>query len=210
MINPLEVSAVATITMLAVISPGADFAMVTRNSILHGRRAGLLSSLGIAAGVQLHVFYTMVGVGLLIRSSPDLFAVIKIMGALYLIHVGYKTFMSKPAEGGLKGGGGAPLSSVDAFRHGFFTNALNPKTTLFVLSVYTQVVGSDTPLPVQVLYGAFMSVAHGAWFSLVSLFLSRQALREKLLAYQVLLNQGIGLVLAGLGVMLSIASVAGG
>lgn len=209
MINPLEVSAVATITMLAVISPGADFAMVTRNSILHGRRAGLLSSLGIAAGVQLHVFYTMVGVGLLIRSSPDLFALIKMLGALYLVFVGYKTFVSRPAEGGVKGGAGLSLSAVDAFRHGFFTNALNPKTTLFVLSVYTQVVGSDTPVSVQVLYGAFMSVAHGAWFSLVSVFLSRPALREQLLRCQVWLNRGIGLVLAGLGVMLSVASVTG-
>lgn len=205
MINPLEVSAVATITMLAVISPGADFAMVTRNSLLHGRRAGLLSSLGIAAGVQLHVFYTMVGVGLLIRSSPDLFAVIKMLGALYLVHVGYKTFTSRPAEGRLTDGGGVCVGAVDAFRQGFFTNALNPKTTLFVLSVYTQVVGSDTPLPIQLVYGAFMSVAHWAWFSLVSVFLTRRALREKLLGCQVWLNRGIGLMLAGLGVMLSVA-----
>ena len=99
----LELMAVATITVLAVISPGADFAMVTRNSILYGRSAGLFAALGIAAGVQLHVFYTMIGVGWLIRSSPELFTAIKLLGALYLIYVGYKTFFSK-ATGQESGG----------------------------------------------------------------------------------------------------------
>jgi len=50
-----EILAVATITILAVISPGPDFAMVTRNSYLYGRRTGLLCALGIGLGVQVHV-----------------------------------------------------------------------------------------------------------------------------------------------------------
>jgi threonine/homoserine/homoserine lactone efflux protein len=60
------------------------------------------------------------------------------------------------------------LSTMGAFRNGFFTNALNPKTTLFVVSVYTQVVHADTPIGIQIGYGLFMSVAHGMWFSLVA------------------------------------------
>ena len=74
-----ELIAVAIITILAVISPGADFAMVTRNSYLYGRRAGLLAATGIALGVQVHVMYTMLGVGLLIAKSPILFTAIKMM-----------------------------------------------------------------------------------------------------------------------------------
>ncbi|MGL4858446.1 MAG: LysE family translocator, partial [Enterobacteriaceae bacterium] len=91
-----ELLAVATITILAVISPGADFAMVTRNSLIYGRAAGLFSSLGIAFAVQLHVFYTLIGVGLIIGSSPTLFLLIRGAGALYLIYIGYQTFISKP------------------------------------------------------------------------------------------------------------------
>ena len=75
----IELAAVATITILAVISPGADFAMVTRNSLLYGRSAGLLASLGIALGVQLHVLYTMLGVGLVLQNSPGLFSTIKLI-----------------------------------------------------------------------------------------------------------------------------------
>lgn len=209
----IELIAVATITMLAVISPGADFAMVTRNSILYGRSAGLLSSLGIAAGVQLHVFYTMVGVGLLIRNTPEIFTAIKLIGALYLIYIGYKTFFSKPAASDSTGSDASLpvaaanyISSTGAFKNGFFTNALNPKTTLFVVSVYTQVVNPSTPTHIQLLYGLFMSFAHWSWFSLVSVFLSEERLRQKLLQRQVLVNQVIGFVLAALGIWLSLSS----
>jgi len=203
----VEIIAVAVVTLLAVISPGADFAMVTRNSLLYGRPAGLLASLGIAMGVQLHVLYTMLGVGLVIQNSPQWFSVIKLTGALYLIYVGYKTFNSRPSP---SAGPGAPdgLNALGALRTGFFTNALNPKTTLFVVSVYTQVVQPDTPLPVQIGYGLFMSLAHWAWFSMVTVLFSEERLRTSMLKRQVLLNRAIGVVLVALGLSLALAPAA--
>lgn len=203
----LEIAAVATITTLAVISPGADFAMVTRNSLLHGRQAGLLASAGIAAGVQLHVLYTMLGVGFLIKSSPSWFWAIKLAGAAYLVYVGYQTFVSRPAPA--SAAGAAPqINAASAWRMGFFTNVLNPKTTLFVVSVYTQVVRPDTPLAVQVAYGLFMSLAHWLWFSVVTLFFSEERLRSRMLHCQVVLNRGIGIVLAALGIWLALGPTA--
>lgn len=193
-----EIIAVATITVLAVISPGADFAMVTRNSLLHGRRAGLLTAAGIATGVLLHVLYSMLGVALLLRSSPGWFWAIKLAGAAYLVYVGWKTFTSKPHPD-TACGTGAALPATQAFKAGLLTNALNPKTTLFVVSVYAQVVGPATPLAQQIGYGLFMSLAHGLWFGLVALFLSDARLRSRLLQRQVLLNRCIGVVLVALG-----------
>ena len=199
-----EIIAVATITILAVISPGADFAMVTRNSLLYGRRAGLLTSAGIAAGVLLHVLYSMLGVALLLRGSPGWLRAIQLAGAAYLIYVGWQTFMSRPQPDATDAGAPA-LSALGALRAGFLTNALNPKTTLFVVSVYAQVVGPDTPWPQRAAYGLFMSFAHGLWFGAVSLFLSDARLRARLLLRQVLLNRCIGMALAALGLGLAIA-----
>ena len=200
----IELAAVATITILAVISPGADFAMVTRNSILYGRSAGLLASLGIALGVQLHVLYTMLGVGLVLQKSPGLFSIIKLIGAVYLVYVGYKTFFTpRPSTSSA-----APLKeldAIDALRTGFFTNALNPKTTLFVVSVYTQIVQPETSIAVQVGYGLFMSMAHWVWFSLVTVFFSEEHLRSKMLRHQLVLNRMIGIVLASLGFWLALS-----
>lgn len=204
----LEIIAVATITILAVISPGADFAMVTRNSLLHGRKAGLLAALGIAAGVQLHVSYTMLGVGVLIQQSPQWFSAIKYAGAIYLIYVGYQTWGSRPRADVNADITPVLLTTLGALRTGFFTNALNPKTTLFVVSVYTQVVHTDTPLGIQIGYGLFMSLAHGVWFSLVAAFFSEPSLRMRMLRRQVALNRVIGGVLGLLGVSLVFSSAA--
>ncbi|STR45068.1 LysE family transporter [Iodobacter fluviatilis] len=197
-----EIFAVALITILAVISPGADFAMVTRNSYLYGRKAGLLAALGIALGVQIHVMYTMLGVGLIISQSPALFTVIKIAGALYLIYIGYKTFTSK-SKLNLDLSADTGLSPFAALRNGFLTNALNPKTTLFVVSTYTQVINPSTPLTQQIAYGLFMSLAHGVWFSLVALFFSHPTLRSAMISGQSLLNKIIGSALLGLGAALA-------
>ena len=163
-----ELIAVITITLLAVISPGPDFAMVTRNSLMLSRRAGVLTALGIGLGVLVHVTYTLVGVGLLIQQSLWLFNAIKLVGAVYLIYLGVKMLRAKPA-GPLADSTVASLSDAAALRTGFLTNALNPKTTVFIVSLFMQVVRPDTPLAVQIGYGAFISVAHMAWFSLVAL-----------------------------------------
>lgn len=199
-----EIVAVAVITILAVVSPGADFAMVVRNSCLYGRTTGLLGAVGVAAGVLVHVTYTMLGVGLLIASSTALFTAIKLVGAAYLVHIGVRTFLARD-DLGIDLDSKPRLTRLAALRTGFLTNALNPKTTLFVVSTFTQVVGPATGLWEQAGYGLFMSVAHLGWFGLVALFFSNARLRTAMQRWQKVLNRGIGSVLVGLGVTLGLA-----
>ncbi|MFC8173252.1 LysE family translocator [Streptomyces sp. NPDC057325] len=198
-----QLIAVAVITVLAVISPGADFAMTVRNSCLYGRTAGVLAAVGIALGVLVHVTYSMLGVGLLVSRSPALFTAMKLIGAAYLVYIGYRTFVTK-ARGDVDLSDGGGPSKAGALRTGFLTNALNPKTMLFVLSTYTQVVSADTPVPQQIGYGLFMSLAHLVWFALVALLFSRQDLRTRLLRRQAVLNKAVGTVLVGLGMVLAL------
>ncbi|MFD6231446.1 LysE family translocator [Streptomyces sp. NPDC060232] len=199
-----EVIAVAVITLLAVISPGADFAMVVRNSYLYGRPTGLFATAGVAAGVLVHVSYTMLGVGLLIASSTALFTVIKLAGAAYLVWIGIRTFRAR-AEVTVDLEPKSQLTRLGAMRSGFLTNVLNPKTTLFVVSTFTQVVDPGTPLWQQAGYGLFMSAAHLGWFGAVAVFFSVSSLRERMLKAQKALNRAIGSVLVGLGVGLGFA-----
>lgn len=196
-----EILAVALITVLAVISPGPDFAMVTRNSFLHGRKAGLTAALGIACGVQIHVFYTVFGIALVIVQSPNLLFAMKLLGAAYLIYIGIKSFTNKNRIN-LNADTGTSESLLSIFRMGFLTNALNPKTMLFVVSTYTQVVKPGSPLITNFAYGLFMSFSHWAWFSLVAIFFSADVLRNKMLSKQVILDKTIGAALMVLGAML--------
>lgn len=199
-----EILAVALITVLAVISPGADFAMVVRNSYLYGRTTGLLAATGVAAGVLVHVTYTMLGVGLLIASSTALFTAIKLAGAAYLVYIGVRTFLSR-GDLTVDLGEKRSLSGLGALRAGFLTNVLNPKTTLFVVSTFTQVVGPDTAVWQQAGYGLFMSLAHFGWFGLVALLFSHSHLRTAMLRRQKALNRTIGSALVGLGITLGLA-----
>ena len=199
-----EFLAVVLITILAVISPGADFAIVTKNSYLYGRQIGILTALGIALGVLVHVSYTLVGVAVVLKFAPNFLTYIKYLGAFYLIYIGYKTFTQLPVADTNRSN---PLSKRQALQYGFFTNALNPKTTLFVVSTYTQIVSSLTPKAVLIGYGLFMSLAHFVWFAMVVLVFSQQQLRQKMLQRQVVINRVIGLVLAMLGIFLLLANV---
>ena len=202
-----ELIAVALFTVLAVISPGADFAMVTRSSYAFGRRAGLSAALGIALGVQVHVLYTVLGIALIISQTPSLFLAMKVLGAGYLIYLGYKS-LTNTTRISLEGGtASSQLGVFAAFRSGFLTNALNPKTMLFVVSAYTQVVQPGSSLATSLGYGLFMSVAHWLWFSLVALFFSSASLRRVMLDRQLLVDRVIGVALIGLGLAVVLANV---
>jgi RhtB (resistance to homoserine/threonine) family protein len=200
----LELLTVATITILAVISPGADFAMVTRNSMVISRRAGVLTAAGIALGVLVHVGYSLLGVGLVISRSAVLFNLIKYLGAAYLVFLGFGMLRARPAASGATPA--APLSDLGALRTGFLTNATNPKTTLFVVSLFAQVISPRTPLAVQFGYGAFMSLAHLAWFVLVALAFSSVPAQRAVASSRHHVERAIGGVLVCLGLTLALAS----
>jgi RhtB (resistance to homoserine/threonine) family protein len=196
-----EVLTVFTITILAVISPGADFALVLRTSSMQGRAAGILTAVGISLGVLIHTSYAIAGAGPLLARSTLLFTVVKTLGACYLVYLGVKTFRNH-SYAQLEPGSDAGANRRLALRTGFFTNALNPKTMLFVISVYVQLVNHGTPLWQQVSYALFIALAHLLWFAAVAFFLSSAKLRAPMLRAQGIVNRLIGIILACLGVTL--------
>jgi RhtB (resistance to homoserine/threonine) family protein len=202
----VEWLAVITITVLAVISPGPDFAMVSRNALSLSRRAGVLTALGIGAGVLVHVSYTLLGIGLLIRYSPTLLDTMKLLGAAYLVWLGGKMLLSRPRSAF----GEEPdrvLSDFAALRTGFLTNALNPKTSIFIVSLFTQVVGENTPFVTRIAYGGFISLAHVVWFTSIALFFGAPLLRQRLLGVSHWIDRVFGVALTCFGLSLAIADM---
>ncbi len=123
---------VGAVGLLAAMSPGPDFAVVTKNSLFGSRRAGLFTAIGVGLGIFLHVAYSLVGIGLIISQSIALFSIIKYIGAAYLFYLGYQLLRAKRAEDGvIETNVGATTSPWRALREGFLTNAFNPKATLF-------------------------------------------------------------------------------
>ena len=154
------------------VIPGADFAMVLRQSVAHDRRAALFTSAGIATSILVHGTYTLLGVGVLVGQSLLLFNVLKWLGAAYLVWLAIAALRSPPPQ---------PPSELDvasarrgdmaAFALGFLTNLLNPKAVLFFLALFTSLVSIHTPGEIKVIYVGSMSLMLFAWFALVSVFL---------------------------------------
>ncbi len=202
-----ELISVSVIAIFMAISPGADFVMVTRNSIFYGRSAGLYSSLGVGLAVWVHVVYSIAGLALIISKSVILFSIVKYLGAAYLIYMGWKTFRSNAdLTIDQNNEGDKTLSNFAAFKIGFISNVLNVKTTIFFLSLFTQVVNPETPLWIQIIYGAIISLAHILWFSLVSIFLSHPVLLKKFQQCKSTVEKVVGGILMGFGLKVAISN----
>lgn len=189
------------ITVLAVISPGADFAMISRNSFLYGRRAGIMAAIGIGLSCWFHVFYAIFGLAIVQRLFPNILDLIKLAGAGYLIYIGATTALARPTpiEAGDLPAGQTMARSITA---GILTNGLNPKTAVFVISLFTQIIGPGRSIAFQLGCGLFISLAHVIWFAGVATFLSQPAIRLRMLASQRIFNRVIGAVLIVLGIAL--------
>jgi RhtB (resistance to homoserine/threonine) family protein len=201
-----ELISVSVIAIFMAISPGADFVMVTRNSVFYSRKAGLYSALGVSLAIWIHVAYSIAGLAIIISNSIVLFSIIKYLGAAYLIYIGWKTLQSKSNVDMERQLDSEGLSNVAAFKIGFITNALNPKTTIFFLSIFTQVVNPQTPVWLQVVYGAIISLSHLLWFCSVSIFLSQPVLLKKFHTYQNAIEKVVGSLLIGFGLKVAMTS----
>ena len=197
---------VASIHLLAVMSPGPDLAMVMRNSLTFSRKVGIWTAIGIGVGIAVHVAYSLLGIGFLISQSILLFNIIKIAGALYLIYMGVQMLRSQSTfehENYKKEK--KEISSWDSFKIGFLTNVLNPKATLFFLAVFSQVIAPTTSNGIKLLYGVEMMIVTALWFVLVALFLTTPAVERvfsKCVAWVERIMGGL-VILLGLNVLFS-------
>ena len=195
-----EFLTVALVHLLAVASPGPDFAIVLRQSLCRSTWEAIWTSIGIGTGILIHVAYSLLGLGLIISQSILAFTILKIVGACYLAYIGWQSLRAKPqgAEGTDADGQLPSQTRWQAFRLGLLTNALNPKATLFFVSVFSVVINHETPIQVQAAYGLWMAVMTGIWFCGVAVFFSRPWLRSRFRRIAHWIDRVMGVVLLAL------------
>lgn len=204
-----EYYTVAVISILGAMSPGLDFAIVLRNVLAYHRRAGIFTAFGIGAGIIFHATYCVLGLALVISKSMLLFTVIRSLGGAYLIYLGVRSLLDRKKLVINQGNdtSGASISDWRAFRDGLFVNALNPKVTVFMLSIFSLLVGPTTPWLVQFSYGAEMALIGVAWFVFLSYALSLNWFKSKLVKSQTMISYAMGIILIGIGVFILWESV---
>jgi len=204
-----EFATVVVVHLLAVMSPGPDFVMISRNSLVHSRRAGIYAAFGLGLGILGHVTYSLIGIGFVIANSIVLYSVLKCLGAGYLVYLGYRALRAAPASAPAAAPAApvrADLPALAAVRMGFLTNILNPKATLFFFALFTQVIDPHTPKAVQVLYGLEMAFATFAWFALVAVVLSHARVRGALASILRHVERAFGAILIALGLKVALSA----
>lgn len=125
-----------TAGLLLNLTPGPDVLYIVGRSLSQGRNAGVVSALGIGTGCLFHITIATTGLSALLLTFPLAFDVVRLVGAAYLVWLGIKTLLSKPALLQAKTAKPASLSAI--YRQGVITNVLNPKVALFFIAFLPQ------------------------------------------------------------------------
>ncbi|MDO6505476.1 LysE family translocator [Colwellia sp. 4_MG-2023] len=199
---------VAAVHLLAVASPGPDFAIILKQSIRYDRRIAIFTSLGIGTGILLHVIYSLVGVGVIIASDERLFTALKYIAASYFCYIAWHGLRAKKPLNTVNDVNVSMLSdekkpsAKNAFFTGFLINGLNVKATLFFVSVYSVVISPETPFSIKLGYGLYMAVATAIWFVFLSYLLTHHKMRNFLQIKGYLIDRLMGLVLLLLAIQI--------
>ncbi|MEU6854866.1 LysE family translocator [Actinacidiphila alni] len=204
--------AFAAVAAGMIVLPGADFAVVVRGA-LRSRTDGVATGVGIAAGLLVHTTLAVAGLAAVLVAEPRLFRALQVLGGGYLALLGVRSLRAaRPAAGPVPDGpdtAAAPDGRLRALRHGFLTNALNPKAPVLFLSLLPQFVPpGHAALPRTMLLGAIVVAMGLFWFPAVAVCadLLGRYLRRPGAAR---LIEGLcGAMLLGLGVVLLAESLA--
>lgn len=193
-------------SVLLTLAPGPDNTFVIAQGLSRGRKAAVITALGMCSGVSVHTTAAALGISAVLYSSAWAFTVLKYAGAAYLLYLAYKAVREHGIH--LKQSDRSPVRSWQLFRRGFIMNVLNPKVGLFFLAFLPQFVSRDSGrIPMQMLLLGFIFMAQAVLiFSAIGL-LSGSAgdlilKRPRLSKYFAWLSAGI---FASLGLRLAFA-----
>jgi threonine/homoserine/homoserine lactone efflux protein len=195
--------------LLLNIAPGPDSLFIMARSATQGWRAGFVACWGVGSGVFVHVFAAALGLSALLATSATAFAVVKIVGAAYLVWVGLGMLRARAEAPRAVAIEPRTVAYRDIFRQGFLTNVLNPKVALFFLAFVPQFIAPDAaskPLAFIVL-GAIFDLDGMLWCHALALFTAFASRRLRVGASVGLwLNRTMGAVFVALAARLALAS----
>ena len=192
------------VAAVVILVPGPDTAVVTKNVLVHGRRAALGTSLGVSAGLSVWTIAAAVGVASVVRASAVAFTALKLVGAMYLIWLGVQALREARAATRGERASRLPASrsigALAGFRQGFLTDIANPKIGVFFTSLLPQFVDPGQPvlLPFLVLGCVFVAMTV-LWLGTYCLIAARAAQTLQRPRVSAALDRLTGTVLIAIG-----------
>jgi threonine/homoserine/homoserine lactone efflux protein len=186
-----------------VVTPGVDMALVTRNAVRFGRRAAILTALGINLGILFWALAASLGLAAVVAASATLFAAIKLAGAVYLICLGALSLLSARRGGRPTDAAAGQARGRHAFRQGLVSNLLNPKIAVFFTSLLPQFAGTPPSAARLLLLGLLFNAIGVAWLLVFALLAARGGDVLRRPAVRRALDRVSGAVLIALGARLA-------
>ena len=197
------ITAVGLIHLVALVSPGPDFVVACRNSLLYSRTIGIYTAMGFGLGICVHISYAVFGLSWLIANNELIFTVIQYLGAFYLMLIGIQSLRSFQSQIGQEPAtASSRISPFRAVRIGFITNVLNPKATLFFLSLFSTMLNPTVGELTLVVIALLLVMTTILWFSLVALLISHPRFTSSLKRYEKTIHQFFGVLLIAIGVII--------
>jgi RhtB (resistance to homoserine/threonine) family protein len=169
-----RVLAFTGIAAIVTLTPGADTMLVVRSAVVRGRRAGLLTVLGIGSGLFIHATLSALGLSVVLVRSARIFEIVKVAGALYLVFLGVQAIRSAARGAPVVERPAGATGAHRAYVEGLLTNVLNPKVAIFYLAFLPQFIGPGDPVLAKSILLASIHFLEGlVWLSLVTLFVAR-------------------------------------
>jgi len=158
MIDPAALAVFAAASFALAVVPGPAVLYIVAQGVHGGRRAGVVSALGVASGGMVHIAVAVAGLSALLVASAEAFTAIKIAGAVYLVWLGLRTLLSRDDR---IGGRRPEPTLARTYRQGLIVNVLNPKTALFFLAFLPQFVDPDGNARAQLAFlgAVFITIA---------------------------------------------------
>lgn len=193
------------IQLLAVASPGPDFAVVMTHSLTYSRKIGVLTALGVALGVTIHMSYCLLGFSVLLAHNTLLLELIKYLGASYLVYLGIKALLAKdpkwlPGDKKILN-----CSGWQALKAGFICNLFNPKAVLYFIAIFTFINKSEHSLIWQSLLCLEIIVIAFSWFTALAFLLTHPKIQTTLHRIQYTITKILGAILVLLAMMVAFA-----
>lgn len=197
-------------SLLLAVTPGPDMALIIARSGRYGLKGGVMASLGVGAGAFVHIFAAAVGISAMLMASATAFAVLKWVGALYLVYMGITMLAARPAarrdvdEDAAEREG--PLSLRQIFLQGALSNILNPKVAVFFLAFLPQFVEPAAPSKFQafVALGVLLNVIGTAWNLATAWFAARLVATQAATRGKLWLERSMGLFFIAIGARLAL------
>lgn len=184
-----------------VVSPGPNFALISRLSISGARPAAIGATFGLAIAATLYAILTMTGLALVLTRIGWLASLIQIAGGCYLVYLGVMAWLSSPPSAAVQERG-APIGTLRGLRMGLIVNLSNPKGIVFFIGLYAVAVPPDTALwaKLAILAGGF--ALEILWYGFVIVLLSSRPARAAYERFGLWIERAIGTVLAVFGLRL--------